>query len=96
MKGIIMTNNKHTPAPWYRTETYGRYITIRSEHSNRTVARVPWGKEGTTYDDADSRLIAAAPELLEALETIICSDNARLCQSEWEAGRAAIAKAKGE
>jgi hypothetical protein len=42
---------------------------------------------------ANARLIAAAPDLLEALEHVIYWDNGK---PEWEMARAAIAKATGE
>ena len=41
---------------------------------------------------ANARLIAAAPELLEALEEILAAD----CKRTQDQARAAIAKAKGE
>jgi hypothetical protein len=53
--------------------------------------------------EANARLIAAAPELLAALEAVVALDSARLTARDWGAAkdaaysqaRAAIAKAKG-
>lgn len=83
----------HTPGPWIRKkpEEYGPPSADWIEGDGRTVAYA--------YREADSRLIAAAPDLLEALEEI---------SSRWtpagsiftnpsiERARAAIAKARGE
>lgn len=89
---------KHTPGPWEATEgSYGNYIRVKAERG--TVARIPWGREDTEYDNADAHLIAAAPELCSALETAIgfiaCgdeSDGARVLSKAM----AAIKKARGE
>ncbi len=51
--------DKHTPGPWHLNGV----DTIISVKGNRTVAKV-------FHPEADARLIAAAPELLEALDEI--------------------------
>ena len=86
---------KHTPGPW------------SIDKEERWVIHEPEGKSGTLVvpeiyldDDeaiANARLIAAAPELLEALESF----PGFLCGTEsgdaWiDQMRAAIAKARGE
>lgn len=75
---------KHTPGPW-------RYYKCRCgmEGCNQYTISVQ-GSVG--FVEADARLIAAAPELLEALQD--------LCDTLGECGmtekaRAAIAKAEG-
>jgi type VI protein secretion system component VasF len=45
---------------------------------------------------ADARLIAAAPELLAALEALAVLPNKHRPEEMWEAARAAIAKARGQ
>lgn len=87
--------SKHTPGPW----TFkGR--TVRGPHPRdpegrtRIVVNAIWDR-GTYVGEAEAnaRLIAAAPELLEALEIALdCAGDA------WwaEKAEAAIAKAKGE
>ncbi len=61
--------SKHTPGPWTIDDT-GMYLQVRGNLSDRkhmaheeVVARV------SHWDDA--RFITAAPEMLEALETVI-------------------------
>jgi hypothetical protein len=98
---------EHTKAPW----SHLGWIITGGDGS--TVARiVPWDSSGTRDEDiANARLIAAAPDLLEALEGMIIAlrKQARLAHvaggdvylSEdngdvWIKARAAIAKAKGE
>lgn len=45
---------------------------------------------------ANARLIAAAPELLEALIELCAAPNKHRPERVWDQARAAIAKAKGE
>lgn len=100
---------KHTPGPWVVHE--GDEIDIRSANP-ADLAQAPiyyciaenigGHVHGENFDDyseveANARLIAAAPELLEALESF----PGFLCGTEsgdaWiEQMRAAIAKARGE
>jgi hypothetical protein len=95
-----MNMSKHTPGPWAShyhktTDTYTIHVEGRSWES-WAVAEVGF----CTQDEANARLIAAAPELLAALETAIApfagiSDENLLL--DWQRNaRAAIAKAKGE
>lgn len=56
----------HTPGPW-RYEPYTK--TIRSQPSNYWLTTMDsW--DGAVNNEANARLIAAAPEMLEALEQI--------------------------
>lgn len=98
-KGEIMS---HTPGEWhwdsdlvkgdplnrrrYKVTTIGKTIT-QLYHSS-----------GDLYAEADARLIAAAPELLYALKSLMDSESrARIMPigPEWDIARAAIAKAEG-
>ena len=97
---------KHTPGPWFAV---GYQVEIESE----TVADICTTNanlfgQGALHDDARSmanaRLIAAAPDLLAALEALVISHRA-LCDSpSWDEqdeaeqaqARAIIAYAKGE
>ncbi len=76
-----MSETKHTPGPW-------RVIARANERNGPCVQR---GRQGgfmiigmsPEAEDADARLIAAAPELLEALESQISEHYAT-----WMAARA--------
>jgi hypothetical protein len=84
----------HTPGPWAFGLLAGNHqASVHSEATGRTVALV------YDPDNADARLIAAAPELLEALRVIgILADGADDLVSIRIAGLAAdaITKATGE
>ena len=95
--------SKHTPGPWTH-EGYGG-ITGTENGRKYNVAcvylRIPAGRQ-----EANARLIAAAPDLLDALEGIIGyfdSENSvsvsqatiKASSDEIKAARAAIAKATG-
>ena len=107
-------NTKHTPGPWgwvKQTEARqldGAVVPLSEPHDYSLGPGVlltdytdgtPWGDE---IDQANGRLIAAAPELLEALEYIVSSDMAQREEDEGHVStdlvmaRAAIFKAKGE
>jgi hypothetical protein len=92
--------SKHTPGPWRVDGTQTLYI--------EAVVRPGWLQEvaavGPTEADsgygeqqkANARLIASAPDLLDALKRIIDADDSKeLTQHDIELGRAAIAKATG-
>lgn len=56
-----MTQTKHTPGPWIAHSYVGAWCVIHSANGVfKNIALVPGG-------EADARLIAAAPDLLEAL-----------------------------
>lgn len=62
---------KHTPGPWQRAGGF----TIKAE-SGRHIAKVGALHLGPEEDLANARLIAAAPDLLEAAECILSDLNA--------------------
>ncbi len=81
---------KHTPGPWYADEEQSVIdgIVIPFVHvDGKKIAEV--------NTIANARLIAAAPELLEALERLIL-----ICEAynglEAKKSRAIVAKARGE
>jgi len=87
---------KHTPGPWItdskeRTDT-ARYIMAAARPFPHTIARIDLVNRAE--DEANAALIAAAPEMYEALRDLLAvkpnSD-----APEWVAARAAIAKAEG-
>ena len=95
-----MTQFKGTPGPWRVSEKRGDLIDIRHENNEpgamslnlaQVVARQSWLKEA----EANARLIAAAPELLEALQMIMNGDF-YMPKESADAALAAINKATGE
>jgi len=91
------TTPKHTPGPWKKHESVqtGEFFVTAGEQDQIHIART--GRHDET-SRCDARLIAAAPELLEALEELY--DSVDSCveftpEKLWKA-RMAIAKAKGE
>ena len=103
----------HTPGPWIARcddQTEGlkrgdngiRFWSIRGEGKYRGDMCTVHAAEhigGVTIDerDANARLIAAAPELLEALQGLVgkSTDTPGDWSREWNAALAAIAKATG-
>ena len=83
--------SKHTPGPWGVTRLQGvEYVTI--DGGRVSVARVSALKTG----EANARLIAAAPELLAALELALIAIDEDAAPKVAGMARAAIAKARGE
>jgi len=98
----------HTPGPWIAKNGAPTFIPLRAHHCEKlgfSIGFVSWEKDdGRGLPIANARLIAAAPELLEALQDVL----SRIEKSEewWmdcpdrggfdaEVIRAAIAKANG-
>jgi hypothetical protein len=76
----------HTPGPWK----------IGAYESGQMAVDGANGEEVTGFiEPEDARLIAAAPELLEALDKIACfaPGNGDVCEIIAKVARAAIAKA---
>ena len=101
-------NAQHTPGPWsinsgeLRASIEAVNPNFKSpgltpmESKTRIVASVPFGACGGRHE-ADARLIASAPELLEALEMLVFIFANENVGRDWiNQARAAIAKAKGE
>jgi predicted RNA-binding protein Jag len=98
--------NKHTPGPWIKRAVPNAglkghigYAIDFNEDQGRVVDFV--------YEEADANLIAAAPDLLEAMELLLNSqfepaDSAgswgsiTLTSEDWRSAKKAIAKAKGQ
>ena len=93
---------KHTPGPWQWED---EQLFVHEEASGATVARVcdDDGYVSCPHAmpmSANARLIAAAPELLETLESVVkvCDDLGRdgVFSHVMAQARAAIAKATGQ
>jgi hypothetical protein len=94
--GGVVTTNKHTPGPWVvrGADTYRWQIEHGEVKTATVVARITTPRKGgAEASDANAHLIAAAPDMLEALEAAIgYIPDADLA----ERARAAIRKARGE
>jgi len=69
---------KYTPGPWEVSP--GEFVMrIKSIHSSEMVACVTWlpreGRRSSEEAKANARLLAAAPELLEALKELLDNQN---------------------
>lgn len=106
-----MTDAKHTPGEWFcsgRSSSGLIFIGTFSETKSNQLSRGPhvarvFGAPGGKPDEgvANARLIAAAPDLLDALEGLMRSTGALHGSSVADTpaektARAALAKAKGE
>lgn len=93
--------NKHTPGPWEIKRHYDSCYKNISAQKHTELARVVWCMEDEDRSpecEANAYLIAAAPDLLEALQNLLKVHEGE-GGTEHHAGdmaRAAIAKAKGE
>lgn len=91
---------QHTPGPWQYDDNECPWV---FDQSGNTVAKIFSSKpDGVFLGDetkANARLIAAAPELLEALQAMVAMYAPRggriVFDDPSDAARAAIAKAKG-
>ncbi len=89
--------SKHTPGPWQWTQHFDPTISIYKDGFGQ-IARLYDSSAGT--GKANARLIAAAPDLLDALKSIAIAwkDEVLVHDDQREAMRAAtaaIAKATG-
>jgi hypothetical protein len=83
---------KHTPGPWSLDSDAGQVHIVAA---GAAIARV-MAMRSDGCGEANARLIAAAPDLLEALQAVI--DHGSMTGADWasDKARAAIAKATGE
>ena len=88
--------SRHTPGPWETRldEPYWLRVFGSDGHA---IAKVYLDdapvEDYNTRQEANARLIAAAPELLQALKGVVYIANRETV--EFDAARAAIAKAEG-
>ena len=93
--------SKHTPGPWtHYDDSYS--VTHRHEivAIGKTIARIYCTNGDQDADLSNARLIAAAPELLEAAQRVLAhkrgDDDWLILAADCVALEAAIAKATGE
>jgi hypothetical protein len=91
--------NKFTPGPWFVDHKSPFLVRAGDDIDGRHIAHIGPANYTPRFDvdEPNARLIAAAPDLFEALEDIIASE----CRQPdigcaWTKARAAIARAKGE
>lgn len=86
--------SQHTKGPWHIVEdrTHGS-LEVFSED---TAIAEMWRRGNKTLEMANAQLIAAAPELLAALEALLDYENGIQKAIAEQMARAAIAKAGGE
>lgn len=92
--------SKHTPGPWEVIDSFSPSVK-EIKGPSFTIAATMWATDLTEKDyqnrRADLHLIAAAPDLLEALKSIVGDSSIqRVSDDLHKKARAAIAKAKGE
>lgn len=100
-----MRNNNHTPGPWHINTIEANPHTVHSDRGLVATCMLPppfgpetWSGHTVYETEANARLIAAAPELLAALEGLLSVVNVRIDDPRielFDAARAALAKAKG-
>jgi len=97
--------SKHTPGPWEIKRHFDSCYRYISAPEHIALAQVVWcveEEERSPVCEANAHLIAAAPDLLEALEELFhliddAHDGERVFTWEMQRkARTAIAKAKGE
>jgi len=99
--------SKHTPGPWTvghtRTFTHsgGIFGTETAVHYGDAVNRGnciahAYGHGALSHSEDDARLIAAAPDLLEALQAAVTATDVVTYGAALDKARAAIAKAEGQ
>ena len=86
--------SKHSLGPWFSQYDDNGFYKIGSEAVGLNIA-FTFGEYDT--DEANARLIAAAPDLLKVLEVIVATEHERHGYNPFwtDQARAAIAKAKG-
>ena len=86
-----MSTSKHTAGPWYVEELYELrgyqpVIPIEDTDGNEIAQAIFWStvaeEGGQDESRANARLIAAAPELLEALEALVATFVVE--QDDWD------------
>lgn len=68
-----MKNNKHTRGPWISVKKLNGGYSVKSADATINDADITDTKDDCIYlSEADARLIAAAPKMLEALKDAHC------------------------
>ena len=96
-----MSDTKHTPGPWMES-SFEVWSPLNGKRFGKVVANLRRAEAPDDEARANAHLIAAAPELLEALEAVLRFDRSESIPGEYKHDvtlapkvRAAIAKATG-
>lgn len=98
-----MSASKHTPGPWAVEPHYLRPETVLQVVGPSKVVEgldgicEPHRNSDRTFaeDRANMQMIAAAPDMFEALKGILSNPGGRCTSEQWQAGLNALAKAEG-
>lgn len=101
---MTQTHTQHTPGPWKVTEDRpADTLVVQSLTTPYLTVAVMMGATSSAEEEANARLIAAAPDLLEVVElaAIDVAGGTPAARAEHygilrRTARAAIAKARGE
>ena len=91
--------NKHTPGPWFVDHKSPFLVRAGDDIDGRHIAHIGPANYTPRFDvdEPNAKLIAAAPDLLDALSEIINDGGKFVMTNETHRkARAAIAKARGE
>lgn len=101
--------SEYTPAPWVARKIEDQKFAIDAPNGDPTIGHKKWNAlavvfgcddnpgEGRIVAEANARLIAAAPDLLVALEDLIAlAESIMHGTGELADARAAVAKALGQ
>jgi hypothetical protein len=90
--------NKHTPGPWSATGASGRLqINDATGEMIAVIRYLGNSEEAIASEAANARLMATAPDLLEALQVLLDSvEGNRVTVGDCNQARAAIARATGD
>jgi NMD protein affecting ribosome stability and mRNA decay len=88
---------EHTPGPW-QTEPQGEGARGHWLHDGEEeYVALACRRVSRSEEEANARLIAAAPDMFDALERLLDQRKAGFfTEYAWEAARAALARAKGD
>lgn len=94
-----MSDEKHTPGPWIvyadLPSVDPHWHVVTTANKMRVLANVHI-EPGNAMDEANARLIASAPDLLDALRNLVAAQPNLMANSiEIADARSAIAKAEG-
>jgi hypothetical protein len=62
---------QHTPGPWTFNETIPRMVSSKEGYITRDICRMDDSTMSAFNQNANARLIAAAPDLLEAVQDLL-------------------------